>query len=198
MSAEFFAEVPEAGIDPSVAEYHSSRARYIRTITSDVERRINQTLGGRRDSLREEIKNLTAFAQVRHEAYQARLNAYAAKAPSRVKAGNLLSPAPADRLFAGIDALYKAAAKAAEEFREVNEIIKKRMSKLEEIDWKMRERIEEYGRALISQLETPNGLESAFKRDPLLGRAHARMVAAQNRRTSIRVSMSGQEMAVDG
>lgn len=161
------------------AEYHASRVRYIRSVTSGVEDRLMERIGHRRDPIVEEITNLTLVAHNRYETYRAALKAYASKAPRRVTSGGLLQPSPAERMIAGVDKLYRAAVKAAAEFSEVNDIIKKRKVKLEEMDWKMRARVEEYGHNLIAQLETPSGLESAFKRDPLLGRAHARMVSAQ-------------------
>jgi hypothetical protein len=176
-------------VEAATSEYHSSRARYIRTITSDVEKRLLESIGKRRAPLMEEIGNLSTLAHARFDAYQTALKAYAAKAPSRATASALLPPGPGERLISGIDKLYKAALKAAEEYNEVNGIIKKRRESLDEMDKKMREQVEKYGRDLIAQLETPAGLEAAFKRDPLLGRAHARMAQAQAHVAQIRESM---------
>lgn len=174
--------------DASVREYHASRARYIRTVTADTEKKLMETVAKRREPIKEELNNLTALARARFEARQATLKAYAAKAPGRVTAGGLLPPSPAERMIGGIDKIYKAAVKAAEEFNEVNDIIKKRKEKLDKIDEEVRVVLEQHGRDLIAQLETPTGLEGAFKRDPLLERAHARMVAAEARRESVRSS----------
>jgi hypothetical protein len=185
VSADFAGESRAADYDSTVAEYHASRARYIRTVTSGVEARLMESVGKRREPLREEIANLSILAHDRYDTYQAALKAYSVKAPSRVTAGGLLPPSPAERMIRGIDQLYKAAVKAAEEYREVNAIIKKRKDKLTEMDWKMRVQVEQYGRDLIAQLETETGLAGAFKRDPLLGRAHARMLAAEARRASV-------------
>jgi hypothetical protein len=176
--------------DASVREYHASRARYIRSVTADTEKKLLETVAKRRDPLKEEINNLTALARSRYELRQSTLKAYAAKAPGRVTASGLLPPSPAERIAGGIDKLYKAALKAAEEFNEVNDIIKKRKEKLDEIDGEVRSLLQRHGRDLIAQLETPTGLEGAFKRDPLLGRAHARMLAAEARRESVRESSS--------
>jgi hypothetical protein len=175
-----------ADYDASVREYHASRARYIRTVTSDTEKQLMETVAKRRDPLKEELTNLTSLARVRFDTRQATLKAYAAKAPGRVSNSGLLPPSPAERMVGGIDKLYKAAVKAAEEFNEVNDIIKKRKDKLEAIDSEVRTVLEQHGRDLIAQLETPTGLEGAFKRDPLLARAHARMVAAESRRAAVR------------
>jgi hypothetical protein len=172
--------------DAAVREYHASRARYIRTVTADTEKKLLETVAQRRDPLTEEINDLTALARSRYELRQSTLKAYAAKAPGRVTAGGLLPPSPAGRMAGGINKLYKAALKAAEEFNEVNDIIKKRKEKLDEIDSEVRSVLQRHGRDLIAQLETPTGLECAFKRDPLLGRAHARMLAAEARRESVR------------
>lgn len=173
-------------VEAATSEYHSSRARYIRTVTSDIEKRLIETIGKRRAPLMEEITNLNTLAHARFNVYQAALKAYAVKAPSRATSAGLQPPGPAERMVPGIDKLYKAALKAAEEYNEVNGIIKKRRENLEEIDKKMREQVEKYGLDLIAQLETPAGLESAFRRDPLLGRAHARMLAARARVAQIR------------
>lgn len=188
MSAEFAGESAGGTYDATVAEYHASRARYIRTVTSDVEKRYMATLGKRREPLMEEINNLTALAHSRYETYQAALAAYRSKAPGRVTRGGLLPPSAAERLVANINKLYKAAAVAAEEYREIGEIIKKRKDKLGEIDWKLRVQVEQYGRDLIAQLETKAGLDAAFRRDPLLARAHARMIAAEARRANVQAT----------
>jgi hypothetical protein len=172
--------------DASVREYHASRARYIRTVTADTEKKLMENVAKRREPIKLEINNLTALARARFEARQLTLREYAAKAPGRVGSGGLLPPSPAERMIGGIDKLYKSAVKSAEEFNEVNEIIKKRKEQLEKIDEEVRNLIEQQGREIIAQLETPKGLEGAFKRDPLLGRAHARMVAAEARRQSVR------------
>jgi hypothetical protein len=175
-----YAEDPESGADgAAVAEYRASRARYIRSVTSDVEARLMATIGKRREPIVEELSNLTVLGHSRYDSYQSALRAYSAKAPRRITSGGLLPPSPAERFVPGIDKLYRAALKAADEFREVNEIIKKRRATLEELDWKMRVKVEQYGRDLIAKLETPAGLAGAFKRDPLLARAHARMSASR-------------------
>jgi hypothetical protein len=189
MSAGQQADGKVPDYDASVREYHASRARYIRSVTADTEKRLMETVAKRRDPLKEEITSLSALARARFDARQTTLKAYAAKAPGRVTNSGLLPPSPAERMIGGIDKLYKTAVKAAEEFSEVNEIIKKRKEKLDQIDNEVRTVLEQHGRELIAQLETPTGLEGAFKRDPLLGRAHARMVAAEARRESVRETL---------
>jgi hypothetical protein len=97
----------------------------------------------------------------------------------------------------GADKLFKAAVKAAEEFAEVNDILKKRKEKLEAIDTEVRNVLEKHGRDLIAALESPQGLEGAFKRDPLLERAHSRMMAAEARRASVLNASAPAEAPVD-
>ena len=180
--------------DSAVREYHASRARYIRSVTADTEKQLMETVAKRREPIKEEITNLTSLARARFETRQQTLRAYAAKAPGRVGAGGLLPPSTAERMIGGIDKVYKAALKAAEEFNEVNEIMKKRKEKLDAIDNEVRTLLEQHGRDLIAQLETPTGLEGAFKRDPLLARAHARMLAAEARRESVMESTAPLEV----
>lgn len=148
-----------------------------------------ETIGKRRGPLMEEIANLTELAHSRYDAYQTALKAYSEKAPKRVAAGGLLPPSPMERMIRDIDNYYKAAVKAAAAFSECDAIIKKRKEQLEIIDQKMRLQVEQYGRDIITQLETPSGLEGAFMRDPLLARAHARMLRAEARRASVRDSI---------
>jgi len=152
------ARVPD--YDASVREYHASRARYIRTVTTDTEKKLMETVAKRRDPLKEEINNLSALARSRFESRQLTLRAYAAKAPGRVTAGGLLPPSPAERMIGGIDKLYKAAVKAAEEFNEVNDIIKKRKEKLDKIDDEVRTVLEQHGRDLIAQWKRRPGLRA--------------------------------------
>lgn len=154
--------------DGSIGEYHASRARFIRSVTADVQARLMASVEKRRAPLVTELSNLTTLAHDRHETYRAGVAAY--RSTSGAKSAGL----------------QKAALKAAAEFKEVEALIKKRREALDAIDRRLRVEIEQYGRELINQLETPQGLEAAFKRDPLLGRAHARMLAAQARRTSAR------------
>lgn len=179
--------------DAAVKEYHASRARYIRTVTSDTERILRETVAKRRDPLTREITDLSLLARSRFETRKATLQAYAAKAPSRVTAAGLQPPSAAEWLVAGIDKLYKAALKANAEFVECNEILKKRKDKLDELDREVRALVEKNGHDLIAQLETAAGLEAAFKRDPLLSRAHARMIAAQPRRAPSSEPADGAE-----
>src|SRR5271163_5129642 len=121
--------------DGIIAEYHASRARFIRSVTADVEARLMAAVEKRRAPLVAEISNLTVLAHDRHETYRAGVAAY--KATTGAKSA----------------ALQKAALKAAAEYKEVEAIIKKRREALDAIDRRLRVEIEQYGRELINQLE---------------------------------------------
>jgi hypothetical protein len=181
--------------DAAVKEYHASRARYIRTVTGDTEKKLLETVASRRAPLTEEIANLTSLARIRFEARQEMLKRYAASAPGRVTAGGLLPPLPTDR---NSGPLYKAAVKASMEFAEVNEILKKRKEKLDQIDAEVRTVIEKHGNDVIAALESQKGLEGAFQRDPLLERAYTRMKALEARREAARDAIMTTEAPADG
>jgi hypothetical protein len=163
--------------EAAIREYEFSRDRYFHTLRADAEEKVLATVVKRREKLNEEIDNLRALTKIRGDARAVALKAYAQRCPGRVTATSLLPPAATDRL-SGADKLFKAAVKAAEEFAEVNDILRKRREALEAIDAEMRTVLQKHNEDLIRFLETPTGLENAFKRDPLLGRAHARMKAA--------------------
>ncbi len=165
-------------LEAATKAYELSRARYIRTVTSDAEQKLKEAVAKRREALATEINNLVSLAHIRHEARVATLRAYAARCPGRVRGTELLPPPPGGA-FNGTDKVYRAALTAADEFNEVNEILRTRREILEAIDGEMRTRLTEYNENLIAMLESPDGLSTAFRRDPLLERAHQRMKAAQ-------------------
>ena len=172
--------------EAAIREYEASRDRYCHTLRADAEEKVLKTVVARRQKLTDEIENLRMLAKMRGDARTAALKAYAQRCPGRVTATSLLPPAATDRVGGfGVDKLFKTAVKAAEEFNEVNDILKKRRASLEEIESEMRTVLQKHNDDLIRFLETPTGLENAFKRDPLLGRAHARMKAAVAQRDAV-------------
>jgi hypothetical protein len=154
--------------------YELSRARYIRTVTSDAEQKLIDAGGKRRDALRAEMGNLQTLARARLEARTAAMRAYAAKCPGRVNASGPLAPLPTSA-FSGAEKLYRAALTANEEFNEIKDILVKRGEQLDEIEKDLRQRLADFNANLVQMLETPDGLANAFRRDPLLERAHTRM-----------------------
>jgi hypothetical protein len=145
-----------------------------------------QSVERRRDKLIEEIENLRLLALARGDARAEAVKAYGQRCPARVTPTSLLPPTAGDRVgnFA-VDRLFKAAVKAAEEFNEVNDLLRKRRAALGDIDVELRTVLQKHNDDLIRALETPDGLANAFKRDPLLGHAHARMKAALARRDAL-------------
>jgi malate synthase len=169
---------PSAEAEAAIREYEISRDRYLQTIIADAEARVSKSFARRRDKLSEEIENLRGLGRIRADARSAAVKAYQQRCPTRVSAASLLPPTPADRVAnPGVDKLFKAAVKAAEEFNEINEMMRKRREMLEAIDQETRDHVRKYQEEVITLLETPDGLANAFKRDPLLGQAHARMKA---------------------
>jgi hypothetical protein len=177
----------QAQVDAATREYEVSRDRYIQTIKTDAAERVLKPVAKRREKLVEEIENLRLLGMSRSEARSEAVKAYSQRAPGKVTATSLVPPSAADRLSSpGIDRVFKTAVKAAEEFKEVNDILKKRRDALEAIDQEIRTVVAKHNEDLIRLLETPDGLTNAFKRDPLLGQAHARMKAAIARRDAAR------------
>ncbi len=170
--------------DAAIREYELSRDRYFHTLRADAEEKVLKTVVKRREKLTEEIENLRSLARIRNDARAVALKAYAQRCPGRVTSTSLLPPSPTDHI-SGADKLFKAAVKAAEEFAEVNDILKKRRDAMEAIETEMRTALQKHNDDLVRFLETPTGLENAFKRDPLLGRAHARMKAAIAQRDAL-------------
>jgi len=168
----------------AIREYQLSRDRYFHTLRADAEEKVLKMVAKRREKLTEEIENLRALARIRNDARAQALAQYGRLCPGRVTATSLLPPTAADRIN-GADRVYKSALKAAEEFNEVNDILKKRRESLEEIDSEMRTVLQKHNADLIRALETPSGLQNAFKRDPLLRIAHARMKAAIAQRDAL-------------
>jgi Skp family chaperone for outer membrane proteins len=176
-----------AEAEAAIREYEFSRDRYMHTLRADAEAKVLATVTHRREKLMEEVNNLRALARIRSDARAEAMKAYAQRCPGRVSATSFLPPSAADKVGNfGVDKLFKAAVKANEEMTEVSEILKKRRDALDAIDTEMKAVLAKHYEDLIRALETPTGLENAFKRDPLLGRAHARMKAAIERRDALR------------
>jgi hypothetical protein len=180
--------------EAAIREYELSRDRYFHVLRVDAEERVAKSVAGRREKLIEEIDNLRSLARIRNDARAQALRVYGQRCPGRVTSTSLLPPAATDRL-GGADKLFKAAVKAAEEFAEVNDILIKKREALEAIEAEMRAVLQKHNEDLIRFLETPSGLENAFKRDPLLGRAHARMMAAIAHRDALSGANASPEIA---
>ncbi len=176
--------------------YELSRDRYVHTLRADAEAKVVGSVAKRREKLIVEVENLRLLVVSRAESRTAAVKAYALRAPTRVTATSLLPPNAGDRVGNdGVDKLFRSAVKAAEDFNEVNEILRKRRDSLEAIDIEMRTVLAEHHNDLIRFLETPDGLMNAFKRDPLLGQAHARMKSAVAKRDALAARNPAPESA---
>ena len=166
--------------------YELSRDRYVHTVRADAAAKVAGSVAKRREKLFAEVEDLRLLAVSRAESRTAAVKAYALRAPTRVTTTSLLPPNAGDRVANyGVDKLFRAAVKAAEDFNEVNEILRKRRDSLEAIDIEMRTVLAQHNDDLVRFLETPDGLANAFKRDPLLGQAHARMKSAMAKRDEL-------------
>ncbi len=172
--------------EAAIREYEFSRDRYMYALRVAAEEQVMKSVGPRREKLSSEIENLRVLARVRGEARTEAVKAYAQRCPTRVQGTAFLPPGPAERVGNfGVEKLFKVAMKAHEELTEVNDILKKRRDALDALESEMRTILQKRNDDLIKQLETPGGLENAFKRDPLLSRAHARMKAAIAQRDAL-------------
>jgi hypothetical protein len=79
--------------------------------------------------------------------------------------------------FHGADRFYKRAEKAAKEYVEVRDILVKRREQLNKMEEDLRHALDEREAALIRQMESPRGLQSALQRDPLLNVAYQKLKA---------------------
>jgi hypothetical protein len=162
-------------------QFDFAKARYARTITSDSVKGVIEAAARERSKLTEEIKNLQILSRARYEAAAKAAQEYGMLLPHRVGKTWLQPPTALERVgeFYGSMRLYKAAAKAAKEFTEVQELLAKRHSALANLERQLRERLDSQEAIVQENLSTPSGLKYALRRDPLLNQAyeHLRKVA---------------------
>ncbi len=181
--------------DAAIREYEFSRDRYMYALRAAAEEAVMKSVAPRRDKLNGEIENLRVLSRLRADTRTDAVKAYAQRCPSRVQGTAFLPPGPTDRVGGGAEKLFKSAMKAHEELTEVTDILKKRREALDTLETEMRAILQKRNEELIRMLETPEGLENAFKRDPLLGRAHARMKAAIAQRDALLAAGAKSETA---
>ena len=83
--------------------------------------------------------------------------------------------------FNSVDKYYRAAAKAAEELDEVNELLRKRRDRLDAMERETRRSIYLREEAVRKKLQTPEGL-AALHADPMVKAAFAKMQGVMNER----------------
>lgn len=170
-----------AGFDEALAqgEYDFAKTRFVRTLTSDGVARIVEHAAARRGKLRAEIDHLRTLVRARHEAAVEHARAYASILPHRVGKTWIQPPAQVEKIgqFYGSVQFYKRAEKAAKEYVEVRDLLVKRREQLVTMEEDLRTALDEREAALIRQMESPRGLQTALLRDPLLNIAYNKLKA---------------------
>ncbi len=105
--------------------------------------------------------------------------AYALILPHRVGKTWIQPPGQLEKVgqFYGSVQFYKRAEKAAKEYVEIRDILVKRREQLVTMENDLRTALDEREAALIRQMESPRGLQSALQRDPLLNNAYQKLKA---------------------
>ena len=174
----------QPGFEEALAqgEYDFAKTRYVRTLTVDGVARIVEHAAQRRAKLRAEIDHLRTLVRSRHEAAVEHARAYAAILPHRVGKTWIQPPAQMEKVgqFYGSVQFYKRAEKAAKEYVEVREILVKKRDELITMEEDLRHALDDREAALIRQMESPRGLQSALQRDPLLNNAYQKLKALRD------------------
>lgn len=171
----------QAGFEEALAQgqYDFAKTRFVRTLTGDGVARIVEHAATRRAKLRAEIDYLRVLVRTRHEAAVEHARAYGEILPHRVGKTWIQPPGQMEKAgaFHGADRFYKRAEKAAKEYVEVRDILVKRREQLNKMEEDLRRALDEREAALIRQMESPRGLQSALQRDPLLNAAYQKLKA---------------------
>jgi hypothetical protein len=171
----------QAGFEEAIAQgqYDFAKTRFVRTLTGDGVARVVEHAAARRAKLRGEIDNLRALVRSRHEAAVEHARAYGEILPHRVGKTWIQPPGQMEKVgsFHGSDRFYKRAEKAAKEYVEVRDILVKRREQLVKMEEDLRVALDSREAALIRQMESPRGLQSALQRDPLLNVAYQKLKA---------------------
>jgi hypothetical protein len=171
----------QAGFEEAIAQgqYDFAKTRFVRTLTSDGVARVVEHAAARRAKLRAELDNLRTLVRTRHEAAVEHARAYGEILPHRVGKTWIQPPGQMEKVgaFHGADRFYKRAEKAAKEYVEVRDILVKRREQLIKMEEDLRVALDTREAALIRQMESPRGLQSALQRDPLLNVAYQKLKA---------------------
>jgi len=171
----------QAGFEEALAQgqYDFAKTRFVRSLTGDGVARIVEHAAARRAKLRAEIDNLRALMRSRHEAAVEHARAYGAILPHRVGKTWIQPPAQLEKIgqYYGSERFYKQAARAAKEYVEVRDLLVKRRAELVTMETDLRVALDDREAALIRQMESPRGLQTALERDPLLNAAYQKLKA---------------------
>jgi hypothetical protein len=158
-------------------QFEFAKTRYARAITSDSVKGVVEIGLRERAKLVDEIKNLQVVARERYRVAMEKSAEYAMVLPHRVGKTWLQPPSTLERVgeFFGSLRLYKGAAKAAKEFKEVQDLLAKRQLQLVNLERELRERLDKQEAVVFENLKTKDGLAYALRRDPLLNQAYKHM-----------------------
>ena len=181
-----------------IQAYEAAKLRYIRGITADAETKLRDAFAKRREAINEEIGNLRLLAKSRQETAMATAQKYAVKLPHRVKKTGVRPPSMWERLitFNAVDKFYRAAATAAAELDEVNELLRKRRDRLDAMERETRRSIYLREEAVRKKLQTPEGL-AALHADPMVKAAFAKMQSVMNERAKYEERVKKGEVPAD-
>ena len=171
----------QPGFDEMLAQgqYDFAKTRFVRTLTGDGVARVVEHAAQRRGKLRAEIDHLRALVRLRHEAAVEHAREYGAILPHRVGKTWIQPPTHTEKIghFHGSERFYKQAARAAKEYVEIRDLLAKRREQLVNMESDLRKALDDREAALIRQMESPRGLQSALQRDPLLNVAYKKLQA---------------------
>jgi hypothetical protein len=158
-------------------QFEFAKTRYARTVTSESVKNVIEFAARERARLTEEIKNLQIVSRAKWEEAMEASQRYATVLPHRVGKTWLQPPTALERVgeFFGSVRLYKAAAKAAKEFKEAQDLLAKRQLTLVNLERNLRERLDSQEQVVQENLRTSDGLAYALRRDPLLKVAYQHM-----------------------
>lgn len=178
------ADLTPPGADAAVVQaYENAKLAYIRGITQEAESKLREAFAKRREAINEEIANLRILAKSRQETATAAAAAYAKKLPHRVRKSGVRKPSLFERLrtFNTVSRLYGIASKAQEELDEVNDLLRKRRDRLEQMERETRRSIYLREESVRKKLQTPEGL-AALHADPMVKAAFQKMQSVMNER----------------
>jgi hypothetical protein len=166
-----------------IQAYENAKLRYIRGITAEAENKLREAFAKRREAINEEIANLRVLSKSRQESATAAAAAYGKKLPHRVRKSGVRKPSFFERLrtFNAVSKLYNNASRAQSELDEVNDLLRKRRDRLEQMERETRRSIYLREESVRKKLQTPAGL-AALHADPMVKAAFQKMQSVMNER----------------
>jgi len=190
---------PSAASDAAVVQaYENAKLAYIRGITLEAENKLREAFAKRREAINEEIGNLRTLAKSRQDTATQTAAAYAKFLPNRVRKSGVRPPSFFERLrtLNRVAKLYRNAARASQELDEVNELLRKRRDRLEQMERETRRSIYLREESVRKKLQTPEGL-AALHADPVVKASFQKMQAVMNERAKYEERVKRGEVPPD-